>query len=156
MNLITYRHNCVKIIKGQNGPHSPTVLKKFLLKTHIRSFHLDSDIHQCFLILELFLGKNRIYTQRRAQKYERKNTSWIWHRLFISTSLKNKLRRYWRMRANITTTNATEPRNEAMTRPAFINEGYIYICIFKLWQKLKNDKNENGRASCRERVSARD
>uniref|UniRef100_A0A0E9XUP4 Uncharacterized protein n=1 Tax=Anguilla anguilla TaxID=7936 RepID=A0A0E9XUP4_ANGAN len=50
-----------------NGPHSPTVLKKnILLKTHLRSFHENSDIHQCFLIWDLFLGKNRIYAHSRA------------------------------------------------------------------------------------------
>lgn len=39
-----------------NVPYSPTFLKKkFAFKPHLCSFHIDSDIYQCFLISHLFL-----------------------------------------------------------------------------------------------------
>lgn len=52
---------------GVTGSHSPTVLKnKFDFKIHLLSFHKDSGIFQCFLIWDLFLGKNRIYSLSRS------------------------------------------------------------------------------------------
>lgn len=48
--------------------HQPFLRRKFFLKPipHLRSFHEVSDVHQCFLMWDLFVGKNRIYDHSRA------------------------------------------------------------------------------------------
>ena len=83
--LVTEKlHTCFGGMLQAIGPHSLTVLnQKFLLKTHLHSLHVDSDIHQ------FFLGKNRIYAHSSTK---------VNHESDVDFFLRTNLGIYWWMR----------------------------------------------------------
>ena len=87
--LAWWKNILCRIIASKGLIHQLFLKKKFLLKTHLRSFHEGSDIHPRFLIWDLFLSKNRITGTKVRTDQQFKNTSLIWRRLFLRTFLKN-------------------------------------------------------------------
>ncbi len=76
------------------GPHSWTILtNKFVLKSHLQRFYEDCGIHECFLIQDLFLAKNKIYEHSGALL----RTFQCWHAGMVVLSFFvqfNKIRYY--------------------------------------------------------------